>query len=315
MLFRTSFVALLFSLGAEAQCPTPPSNGCSVCGEGKCVQNADAVFEFPGQPAVPCGLLQTSGLTGVIPLSQCGFLGTLIPMCECGTPAADPTLAPVDPTPAPVDPTPAPVDPTPAPVVPVPDATPAPVAPTPAPVDPTPAPVDPTPAPVPATAAPVASDGGDGGDGGDGDGAENASCSVCGEGKAITNPEAIFQYPGQPDTECEILQISGCVGLIPLSQCSQLPSLTAIEACGCSETAAPACDAGDGGGDGGDDGGAPVPAPVPAPTPAPLVVFTAAPVTQDSGDGVVIGKKAKGTAGKKGKKSAGYRTKKRDGGY
>jgi len=83
--------------------------GCSVCGQGKKVTNAVAVFTFPGQPSVPCGLLESAGQAGSIPLDQCSFLPALQQMdaCECVTdeggaaapdsPAVDSTAAP-DPT-------------------------------------------------------------------------------------------------------------------------------------------------------------------------------------------------------------------------
>eukprot|EP00548_Thalassiothrix_antarctica_P013167 CAMPEP_0194169442 /NCGR_PEP_ID=MMETSP0154-20130528/4115_1 /TAXON_ID=1049557 /ORGANISM="Thalassiothrix antarctica, Strain L6-D1" /LENGTH=142 /DNA_ID=CAMNT_0038880831 /DNA_START=44 /DNA_END=472 /DNA_ORIENTATION=- len=82
-------------------------DGCSICGEGKEVTNNSAVFEFPGQPSVPCNLLQQAGKGGQIPLDQCSFLPTLneISVCECapiGGGAVDPTPAPVNPTPMPV---------------------------------------------------------------------------------------------------------------------------------------------------------------------------------------------------------------------
>jgi len=75
------------------------SQGCSICGDGKQVTLPDAIFIFPGQPAVPCGLLQTAGESGQIPLAQCGMVASLIPMCECAPAAAvaEPTESPVAP--------------------------------------------------------------------------------------------------------------------------------------------------------------------------------------------------------------------------
>jgi len=68
---------------ATACNPITPT-GCSVCGDNKFVSNSDAIFAFPGQPTVPCGLLETSGLNGLIPLDQCPFLPTLISdTCGC----------------------------------------------------------------------------------------------------------------------------------------------------------------------------------------------------------------------------------------
>jgi hypothetical protein len=128
---------------APGSCPEVPTTGCSVCGEGLCVGNPDAIFVFPGPPEVLCGDLQEAGLTGGIPLDQCSSLPGLVAVCECGPGATIP------PSPAPtIDPTPAPsstptIDPTPAP-----SSTPI--------IDPTPVPVvEPTMAPVPVTEQPT----------------------------------------------------------------------------------------------------------------------------------------------------------------
>jgi len=57
---------------------------CNVCGDGKEVGDPDAVFEFPGQPTVPCGLLESDGQTGMIPAEFCGFLPDLVDaQCDC----------------------------------------------------------------------------------------------------------------------------------------------------------------------------------------------------------------------------------------
>jgi len=78
-------------------CPDAPSGGCSVCGEGKCVGDVDAIFTFPGQPTVTCALLQEAGYTGAIPADQCPFLSVIpqLGVCDCATsiPGA-PTLVP-----------------------------------------------------------------------------------------------------------------------------------------------------------------------------------------------------------------------------
>jgi hypothetical protein len=66
-------------------CPDVPETGCSVCGEGQCVTNPDAIFDFPEQPIVPCGVLEIAGFNGLVPLEQCPLLVNLIgPICECG---------------------------------------------------------------------------------------------------------------------------------------------------------------------------------------------------------------------------------------
>mmetsp|Transcript_20440 Transcript_20440/g.30340 ORF Transcript_20440/g.30340 Transcript_20440/m.30340 type:complete len:182 (-) Transcript_20440:4257-4802(-) len=113
------FACLLQSTIAE--CPPVQDGGCSICGDGKCIGAPDAIFSFPGHPPVPCGTLETVGLTGSIPLSQCAFLpGLIVGLCECnpngiGAPIASPPVAnaaPVDLTEAPiVPPTDAPVAP------------------------------------------------------------------------------------------------------------------------------------------------------------------------------------------------------------
>lgn len=65
-------------------CADVPDGGCSICGAELCIRNPDAIFSFPGQPEVPCGTLQAAGYDGLVPLSQCGFLPSLvIPACGC----------------------------------------------------------------------------------------------------------------------------------------------------------------------------------------------------------------------------------------
>jgi len=65
-------------------CPDVPKNGCSVCGPGMCVTDFDAIFDFPGQPSVKCGDLERAGLSGIVPLDQCGFLpGLVLNRCKC----------------------------------------------------------------------------------------------------------------------------------------------------------------------------------------------------------------------------------------
>jgi len=73
------------SASGPAVCDTPlPPTGCSVCGPGKFVSSPNNIFAFPGQPAVACGLLETSGFEGIIPLDQCGFLPSfVITPCDC----------------------------------------------------------------------------------------------------------------------------------------------------------------------------------------------------------------------------------------
>jgi len=85
-----------------------PDTGCSVCGQGMCVTNSEAIFEFPGQPSVKCGELETAGLQGIVPLAQCGFLPSLITdTCVCqqsqNNPSSSSVSSPVtQPTPSPI---------------------------------------------------------------------------------------------------------------------------------------------------------------------------------------------------------------------
>lgn len=60
-----------------------PSGGCCVCGEGSLLSNPQGIFEFPGQPPIPCGDLEAIGLAGGIPLDQCAFL-EILAAWQCG---------------------------------------------------------------------------------------------------------------------------------------------------------------------------------------------------------------------------------------
>lgn len=55
--------------------------------------------------------------------------------------------------------------------------------------------------------------------------ASNAQCSVCGDGKEITKPDAVFAFPGQQAVPCGTLQTAGSEGLVPLDQCPFLPGI------------------------------------------------------------------------------------------
>jgi hypothetical protein len=254
MLFRALIVAT-FVAAATGQAVSPPG-GCLVCGEGSVITAPDAIFSFPGQLSVPCGILQEAGLTGAIPLDQCGFLPDFVTVCECkpGNILGAPTDAPVPlPTDAPVPlPTDAPVPP---PMM----------APVPAPTN--------APVPMEGDAVPCPEVPGGG-------------CSVCGDGMCVTAPESIFVFQGQPEVACSDLQFAGFGGQIPAEQCPFLPGLTA-KVCGCASslpppelpvppTAAPVPAM----------TSAPVPAmtsaPVPALTSAPVPVMTSAPVPVSS---------------------------------
>mmetsp|Transcript_2142 Transcript_2142/g.3078 ORF Transcript_2142/g.3078 Transcript_2142/m.3078 type:complete len:83 (+) Transcript_2142:920-1168(+) len=64
-------------------------------------------------------------------------------------------------------------------------------------------------------------------------GAQEA-CSVCGDGKVVTAPNAMFEFPNQPSVPCKILEHAGMNGYIPLDQCVFLPPLLTM--CGCAPT-------------------------------------------------------------------------------
>jgi len=125
---------------SRVTCGDIPSDGCSVCGEGKYVSTIDAIFAFPGQPTVECGILETAGFIGEIPLAQCEFLPSLInDNCDCqecesspeideitsgntgtppGPPTTDRTPNPTPTTNSTIKPTPGPtIEPTPKPTV------------------------------------------------------------------------------------------------------------------------------------------------------------------------------------------------------
>jgi len=211
-------------------CPEVLTGGCSVCGDGKCVGNADIIFEFPLQPPVPCGSLEEAGLAGQIPLSQCPFLPEVIAdICECHdgsgvTPASPPPTQTVTNPPTPL-PTPSPqntpsamptVKPTQNPTF---ELTRPPTgAPSPSPTyEPTRLPTG-APSPSPTIEPTDSSSRGcqlvpDGG------------CSVCGDGKCVGNPDAIFEFPGQPAVACKLLETAGLGGAINLGQCVFLPDL------------------------------------------------------------------------------------------
>jgi len=66
-----------------AKVPGNTSHSCSICGHHEEVGNVNAIFEFIGQPPISCGELEESGKRGEIPDSHCGFLSTLVSLCEC----------------------------------------------------------------------------------------------------------------------------------------------------------------------------------------------------------------------------------------
>ena len=59
-----------------------------------------------------------------------------------------------------------------------------------------------------------------------------SGCSVCGEDLCVSNPGAIFSFPGQPDASCSTLEEAGLQGQIPSTQCIALPPIIGT-LCGC----------------------------------------------------------------------------------
>jgi hypothetical protein len=57
-------------------------------------------------------------------------------------------------------------------------------------------------------------------------------CRICGPGKCMTIPDAIFMAPGEPDVPCGQLEEAGRQKSIAPTLCSQLPVLVADQ-CGC----------------------------------------------------------------------------------
>jgi hypothetical protein len=85
----------------------------------------------------------------------------------------------------------------------------------------------------------------------------DGACNVCGEGKCVSKPDAIFSLPPNPSVACGDLQQAGFNGDEQVAQnCAVLGLL--IGACGCDAVGAP-------------DTPAPVVAPTPAPTSAPTL--------------------------------------------
>ena len=66
---------------------------------------------------------------------------------------------------------------------------------------------------------------------------EEDSCNVCGHRKKITNADAIFPFPGQPDVPCSGLEEAGHQGIIPLTACPFISGM--IPQCDCQPIPAP----------------------------------------------------------------------------
>jgi hypothetical protein len=98
------FVCPLFADLVDGPCGCRhASDGCSVCGDGLRVGNPNAIFAFPGNPPISCGLLEEAGFQGQISLDVCGWLPVVIGNCECQSgppqaPVASPINSPYAPT-------------------------------------------------------------------------------------------------------------------------------------------------------------------------------------------------------------------------
>ena len=245
--------------------PLPPSPGfpaCSVCGEGMRVSLPDVEVNIPTFGETRCGIFQRAGDLGFIEAQFCPLLPGFVAPCGCV--ASSVTPAPTLPAPEPAEPT-APVPPSPAfpacsvcgegmrvslpdvevdiptfghtrcgiaqragdfgfieaqfcPLLPplvapcgcvVSSVTPAPsLSVTPAPSLSTPTPVAPVP-PSPGFPA----------------------CSVCGEGRKISIPDALIEIEGQESFTCAVFAQAGELGFIDQQICPVAPQLAAP--CGC----------------------------------------------------------------------------------
>jgi len=87
-------------------------------------------------------------------------------------------------------------------------------------------------------------------------------CSICGDGKKVTAPDAVFSFPGQPSVPCGALELAGEQGQIPLAQCGFIPPL--VTECECAPAAAVA---------------PPTESPVAPPTDAPITPLPISPRT------------------------------------
>lgn len=260
MLFRSvALLALVASANGQA---VAPADGCLVCGPGEVVTNPDAIFSFPMQPDTQCALLQTAGLTGLIPLDQCVFLPGLITVCGCmpgdlpASPSGDDDDGGSAPAPSGDDddggsaPAPGPsgddddggtVPPAPSGddddggSVPAPSGDDDDGGSTPAPgpsgddddggAVPAPTPAGggpPVPAPVPAPVDVLIPC----------PAVSPGGCNVCPDGFCVSSGNAIFAFPGQPAVQCAALEAAGFGGIVPLDDCAILNNLI-IDRCQC----------------------------------------------------------------------------------
>lgn len=174
------------------------NEGCSVCGEGKQVGDPDAIFAFPNFPEVTCGMLENIGAIGELGEFECGVLPGLIEVCNCKLCGDENNEDPEEFTPMPTPP-PSTFSPTNE----IRTAAPS---------------VDTLPDGIgDKFICPIIPDNG---------------CSICGEGKRVTNKGGVFAFPDQPSVGCVALEAAGLEGIIPLDECPYLPSLV-VHDCGC----------------------------------------------------------------------------------
>mmetsp|Transcript_1040 Transcript_1040/g.1304 ORF Transcript_1040/g.1304 Transcript_1040/m.1304 type:complete len:891 (+) Transcript_1040:42-2714(+) len=188
-------------------CPEVPDGGCNICGTSvnKCVTKPNAIFAFPGQPAVGCANLQLAGLAGMVPIEDCPMLPTLInDICGCATMGsfdgqseddsnvtASKQLQPLQQEENDNDNTNN----------------------------------DELSQSSSSLSCPEVS---------------KKGCNICGTntGRCVTKLDAIFSFSNQPDARCDVLQKAGLSGMIPLDECSLLITSTEINTiCGCSNDA------------------------------------------------------------------------------
>lgn len=178
-----------------------PPGGCLICGDGQVVTNPSGLFVFPGQPTSLCDDLQTAGLLGQIPPDQCPLLPPLLGACACAPVSLENVPTPVPSSSKPTTP---------------PSQVNSPIT-----IRPATVPVSATIVPT-IVASPTPTNY-------SGEGCQlpksPTGCSVCGDGKCVGNPDAIFSFTDTPDVSCGVLEEAGLSGRIPLDRCPLLLGL------------------------------------------------------------------------------------------
>jgi hypothetical protein len=236
-----------------ARCPEIPEKGCSVCGDGYCVSNPDAIFSFPGQPDASCSALEDAGLGGLIPLTECSYLPGIV-QASCGCISNLPQPPSISPAPSQMPFVP----PTKMPNTLPPGETAAPTAET-------------NFCNVCGEGLVIANAGATVSLPGEGDipcfeaadkGVDGLidpkrckeisplvkdscgcvqpypSCWVCGVGYTIIHADQFVEFPGQPPFRCDQVVQGGFLGFLPSAQC--VPTIPIIiDSCGCEEIGKP----------------------------------------------------------------------------